>query len=223
MEIRENRRTSQPFVAGLLCLAIALVLSSCETSSFSGARLQPAGFFDTVVIDAGHGGHDSGARSVFGALEKQLTLDTARRTAALLRQAGLRVVETRTADYFVPLDTRIATANRLSHVAFVSIHYNWARRAKAVGIETYYGGPRSSRLAANIQRETLRAYHTKNRGVKFNRYYVLRNSLRPAVLCELGFVSNAAENRTLQNAATRQSLAEAIARGILAEKAGRTP
>jgi N-acetylmuramoyl-L-alanine amidase len=222
MEIRVNRQSNVSFSAALLCLAIAL-LTSCETTSLSRERLQPAGFFDTVVLDAGHGGHDTGARAVSKAAEKHLNLDTARRTATLLRQAGLRVVETRTEDYFVPLDTRVRMANNIPNAAFVSIHYNWAKRSKATGIETYYGGPRSSRLAANIQRETLRAYRTKNRGVKFHRYYVLRNSIRPAVLCELGFVSNATENRTLQNAATRQQLAEAIARGILAEKAGRTP
>jgi N-acetylmuramoyl-L-alanine amidase len=78
-------------------------------------------------------------------------------------------------------------------------------------------------LAANIQKEIIRAYRTNNRGVKPGRFYVLRNNKRPAVLVELGFLSNPSENAALQNSYTRQKLAEAVARGILAEKSGRIP
>jgi N-acetylmuramoyl-L-alanine amidase len=205
-----------------MCLVF---LSGCETTepgSFSGS-LQPAGFFDTVVIDAGHGGHDPGARPVKGLREKELALDTSRRVAAILRKSGLRVIETRTGDYFVTLDRRAAISNRSRNTVFVSIHYNWARRWRAAGVETFFCGPRSSRLAANIQREILRPYGAKDRGVKFRKFYVLRNNKRPAVLVELGFLSNPAENAKVQSAATRQRLAEAVARGILAEKSGRTP
>lgn len=212
--------------AGLLAGVVVLFfLSGCETpdsSSFRG-RLQPSGFFDTVVIDAGHGGHDPGARPVKGLREKELALDTSRRIAAILRQSGLRVVETRTGDYFVPLDRRTAVSNRLRNAVFVSIHYNWARRWRAAGVETFFCGPRSSRLAANIQREILRPHGAKDRGIKFRQFYVLRNNKRPAVLVELGFLSNPAENGLVQKASTRQRLAEAVARGILAEKNGRNP
>lgn len=209
-------------VAGFLILVF---LSGCETpdaSSFSG-RLQPAGFFDTVVIDAGHGGHDSGARAVSGLREKHLALDTSRRIASILRQSGLKVIETRTGDYFVTLDRRTAISNRTRNTVFVSIHYNWARRSKASGVETFFCGSRSSRLAANIQREILRPHRAKDRGIKFRQLYVLRNNKRPAVLVELGFLSNPAENSKVQSASMRQRLAEAVARGILAERSGRSP
>jgi N-acetylmuramoyl-L-alanine amidase len=205
--------------------ALAVLLAGCEStdsSEFRG-RLQPAGFFDTVVIDAGHGGHDPGARAVRGLSEKHLVLDTSRRIAAILRQSGLRVIETRTGDYFVTLDKRVAISNRTRNTVFVSIHYNWARRSKASGVETFFCGSRSSRLAANIQREIRRPYGAIDRGVKFRKFYVLRNNKRPAVLVELGFLSNPAENKKVQNAAMRQRLAEAVARGILAERAGRNP
>ena len=212
-------------MAALLALLCAVLLSGCETpqpSTFSG-RLQSAGFFDTVIIDAGHGGVDPGARPVRGSHEKHLALDTSRRLAAILRQSGLRVIETRTGDYFVPLDKRVAISNRSRNTVFVSIHYNWARRWKAAGVETFFCAPGSSRLAANIQREILRPYGAKDRGIKFRKFYVLRNNKRPSVLVELGFLSNPAENNKVQNASTRQRLAEAVARGILAEKSGRTP
>ena len=209
----------------LFCILAILFLIGCETSRSFRAPLglQSAGFFDTVVIDAGHGGHDSGAKAVSGAPEKQLALDTSRRLSRLLKESGLRVVETRTSDYFVPLDKRVSVSNKLRNAVFVSIHYNLVRRAKPSGVETFYHGQRSSRLAANIQGEVLKSSGAINRGVKRRGFYVLKNNKRPAVLCELGFVSNPSENRKIQSASTRQRLAESVARGILAEKAGRNP
>jgi N-acetylmuramoyl-L-alanine amidase len=207
-----------------LALLVLLVLAGCETLVETDyGRLQPAGFFNTVVIDAGHGGHDRGARAYTGRHEKDLVLDTSRRLARILRASGLRVVETRTGDYFVPLGKRVEKLNRMRNAIFVSIHYNWAKRSSARGIETFYHSSRSSRLAANIQDEMIRVYRTPNRGIKNRGFYVLRNSRRPAVLLELGFLSNKAENAIVQRSSTRQRLAEAIARGILAERAGRNP
>jgi N-acetylmuramoyl-L-alanine amidase len=206
-----------------IALLVCLLFSSCETASPYRGRLSGAGFFDTVIIDAGHGGQDPGARAVKGNREKVLALDVSRRVSRILRNSGLRVVETRTGDYFVTLDNRVATSNRTRNAVFVSIHLNWARRSKASGAETFFYSGRSSRLAANIQKEIIRAYRTNNRGVKPGRFYVLRNNKRPAVLVELGFLSNPSENAALQNSYTRQKLAEAVARGILAEKSGRIP
>lgn len=209
----------------VLCAVAALLFSGCQSSQSFRAPggLRSAGHFDTVVIDAGHGGHDAGARAVSGSSEKHLALDTARRLSRTLRASGLRVVETRNADYFVTLDKRVAVSNRSRNVVFVSIHYNWVKRSKPSGIETFFYSQHSSRLAANIQREVLKTSSALNRGVKRRGFYVLKNNKRPAVLCELGFVSNPSENRKIQSAATRQRLAEAVARGILAEKAGRNP
>ena len=204
----------------ILGLLSCLFLSACGTLS---SHRTGTGFFDTVVIDAGHGGHDPGARAVKGNHEKVLALDISLRVSRILRASGLRVVETRTGDYFVPLDQRVSISNRSRDSVFVSIHLNWARRSRASGVETFFYSSRSSRLAANIQREIVRPYGAKNRGIKPGRYYVLRKNKRPAVLVELGFVSNSNENNSLQKSAIRQKLAEAVARGILAEKNGRFP
>lgn len=224
----ETNRANRPFArlqALVACVLAIFLLSGCQTTeTFRAPRgLQATGEFNTVVIDAGHGGHDSGAKSVKGAPEKQLTLDTARRVSRILRSSGLRVVETRSGDYFIPLDQRVARSNSLRNVVFVSIHYNWVKKSKPSGVETFFYSPRSSRLAANIQREVVKSSRSLNRGIKQRGLYVLKNNRRPAALCELGFVSNPSENRNLQTAAGRQRLAEAVARGILAEKAGRNP
>jgi len=208
------------FLRLLAGLAVTL-LAACAGPG--GSYGPGAGVFDTVIVDAGHGGHDTGARAVSGQREKYLALDTSRKLAAILRSKGLRVIETRTADTFIPLSRRAEIANRTGGAIFVSIHYNWTRRTAARGLEVYYYSPRSRRLAANIQSQIRRAYPTENRGIKTARFYVLRNNKRPAVLCELGFLSNPADNRYAQNPTYRKRLAERIADGILAERAGAAP
>jgi N-acetylmuramoyl-L-alanine amidase len=94
--------------------------------------------FDTVVIDAGHGGDDEGAKGPRGALEKDVVLDVASRLATRLRGRGQRVVMTRESDAFVPLERRTAIANDARGDLFVSIHANAARDREAHGIETYF-------------------------------------------------------------------------------------
>jgi N-acetylmuramoyl-L-alanine amidase len=94
--------------------------------------------FDTVVIDAGHGGEDEGARGPRGALEKDVVLDVASRLATQLRSRGLRVVLTRDSDHFIPLERRTAIANDARGDLFVSIHANAARDREAHGVETYF-------------------------------------------------------------------------------------
>jgi N-acetylmuramoyl-L-alanine amidase len=194
-------------IIGSAILAIAVVfLTGCAGTSGVGR-------FRTVVLDAGHGGIDKGARGVDGSLEKKYALDTAKRVERGLKRAGYRVVMTRKSDYFVPLPTRAAISNRQRGAVFVSIHYNWARNSGAQGTETFYHSSRSYPLAANIQRELSR--HSNNRGVKRARFHVLRNNVRPAVLVEGGFLSNSAEARKVRSPFYRQRLADAIVRGIV--------
>ena len=194
-------------ILGAAILALAVVfLTGC-------AGTGGVGRFRTVVVDAGHGGIDKGARGVDGSLEKKYALDTAKRVEKGLRRAGYRVIMTRRGDYFVTLPKRAAISNRQRGAVFVSIHYNWARNSGANGTETFYHSSRSYPLAANIQRELSR--HSNNRGVKRARFHVLRNNARPAVLVEGGFLSNASEARKVRSPFYRQRLADAIVRGII--------
>lgn len=209
------------FAAVMACGLAAVLLTGCE--SIGGNYGPGAGIFDTVIVDAGHGGHDRGAKSCSGAPEKALTLDTARRLAVELRRSGLNVVETRPDDRFVTLGRRVSISNSSSRAVFVSVHYNWTQRRAAEGIEIYFNSRRSMRLAANILKESLRAYPTRNRGIKNRGFYVLRKNRRPAVLCELGFVSNPGDNQSIQSPSVRQRLAARVAAGVLAEQAGRRP
>lgn len=197
-----------PGVLALALLAVLLV---------SGA----ARAFDTVILDAGHGDHDRGA-SIGYVYEKHLCLDTARRVERLLKQAGFRVIMTRSTDVFIPLQQRADYGNSRSNAIFVSIHYNYSRGGTGHGVETFYHFDRSYTLAAYIQAYLLQSTGLTNRGVKHASYFVIRKTTRnPAVLVECGFVSNSAERAKMMDGAFRARIAEGIAQGIVAYKRAR--
>lgn len=177
--------------------------------------------FDTVILDAGHGDHDRGA-SVGYVYEKHLCLDTARRVERLLKQAGLKVVMTRSTDEFITLQNRANAGNSRRNAIFVSIHYNYSRGGAGHGIETFYHYDKSYLLAAYIQAYLLKSTGLTNRGVKHANYFVIRKTDRnPAVLVECGFVSNPEERAKMMNGAFRAKIAEGIAQGIVGYKRSR--
>ena len=169
----------------------------------------------TVVIDAGHGGHDRGGVPGDRYAEKIYTLDVARRLGANLREAGYRVVMTRNGDYFVSLGQRCAIANSRRNAIFMCIHFNSAPREGANGIETYYYTRQSAGFAAAVHSRVVRAAGTEDRHIRTRGYYVLRNTRVPAVLAECGFLTNRSEGgRIAGSGAYRQRLADALASGI---------
>src|SRR5437763_1485487 len=117
----------------------------------------------TVVIDAGHGGHDRGGVPGQRISEKDKTLDVAQRLKRILQARGYRVVMTRDSDVFVALGTRVAIANSYRDAVFVSIHFNCASRVAANGIETYYYRGDSASLAASIHRNVVSSAPSENR------------------------------------------------------------
>ena len=180
----------------------------CLSASAAWAR-------PTVVIDAGHGGHDRGGVPGMRYAEKIYTLDVARRLEARLRSMGYRTVMTRSGDYFVGLDARCWVANSRSGSIFVSVHFNSAPREGANGIETYYYSGKSGSLAAAVHRNVVRAAGTEDRRVRTRGFYVIRNTRVPAILVECGFLTNRSEGgRIAGSGGYRQRLADAIAAGI---------
>jgi len=167
---------------------------------------------DTIVIDAGHGGHDRGGGPGQRIPEKPYTLDVALRLRARLREAGFRTVMTRDGDYFVGLRERCQIANSQGDAVFVSVHFNSAPREGASGIETYYYSGRSASLAAALHSAVVRNLGAEDRRVRVRGYYVLRHTEIPAVLVEGGFLTNYAEGgRISGSTAYRQRLADTIA------------
>ena len=168
----------------------------------------------TVVIDAGHGGHDRGGIPGQRIAEKDMTLDVAQRLRNVLAANGYRVVMTRDSDVFVPLATRVAIANSYRNGIFVCVHFNATNRMGAGGIETYFYGRDSLALASAVHYYVAGGAPSANRGVRRRGYYVLRKTNVPAVLVECGFLTNPTEGAYAQTASYRQKLAEEIAAGV---------
>ena len=196
--------------AGLLITGLSSASHAARSSSSSGRDSSPI----TVVIDAGHGGHDRGGIPGQRIAEKDMTLDVALRLRNVLSANGYRVVMTRSSDVFVPLGGRVAIANSYRNAVFVCIHFNATGRSGASGIETYFYSRDSLPLASAIHYYVTGGAPSANRGVRRRGYYVLRKTAIPAVLVECGFLTNPTEAAYAQSAGYRQKLAHDIAAGI---------
>jgi N-acetylmuramoyl-L-alanine amidase len=186
---------------------IFLTLLACGISGLNAAD------FRTVVIDAGHGGHDVGGQ--WGRVyEKHLALDTAVRLEKHLKRMGYRTVMTRRGDYFLTLPQRCQIANRYRNAIFVSVHFNYTWKQDVSGLETFYFNNEGQKIANHVQNRMIRYTRSVDRNEKFSRFYVIRNTKMPSILVEGGFVSNEAERNRMKSGRFREALARAIADGI---------
>ena len=209
-----------------------------------------------IVIDPGHGGDDTGAKSPDGLTEKELTLAIARRLARILESRGHAVRLTRDGDQSRALTDRTALANRLEAPVFVSLHANASTFSSVSGAETYYmsldgasdeaaaatadlenlagGSPderspldlilwdlaqaevlnESAEFALAVQGRLNARLGSRDRGVKQAPFVVLTGATMPAILVEVGFLSNTSEAQRLIQPDYQQQLAEAVAAGI---------
>ena len=201
----------------LFALAAAALLSGCATTVKDTSRT-----FTTVVIDAGHGGHDNGATSRWAGREKDATLEVARRLEPKLRAAGFRTVMTRSSDRFIPLDKRARISNSQGNAVFVSIHFNDTRKRSISGTEVYYRSSCSRQIARKILDEIDALPGATSRGVKTANFRVLRRNHYPAVLVECGFLSNPSEGSRCATSAYRERLAGAIATALVEQRHGKS-
>lgn len=169
----------------------------------------------TIVLDAGHGGSDPGAVNG-GRLEKDDNLRLALAVQERLQAPGQRVVMTRSTDVFVPLSERSAISNRNNADIFVSIHRNAATTPVANGVENFViinPSPIETQYAQTVLNEVVSAGVQSNRGVRQGNFAVLRNTLAPAMLLEMGFITNERDNQLFDQ--NFNAYADAIARGIV--------
>ena len=224
-----------------------------------GAAAQP---LRLIVLDAGHGGHDSGATGPTGVQEKEVVLDVTRRVARMMEESGfgIKVVLSRSADVFVPLRDRTNFANKQRADLFVSIHANAHPRSVSEGVETYFLSSEasdtearqtaaiengavqlespaarqktdairsilwdlaqsefqqeSSFLAETVLDSMTRSLRLVNRGVKQAGFFVLGGAAMPAILIEIGFLTNPKEERKLATPEYREATARAIFAGL---------
>ena len=172
-----------------------------------------------VVIDPGHGGPDPGAVGIANLRETDVVLDVGLQVAQLLQAKGVQVLMTRTSEVDVDLPPRAALANSSGADLFLSIHANALSmtRPDVNGIETFYfESPRARALAQAVQDEVLAVSPgSPDRGARTARFYVIRRTVMPSALVELGFVTGQLDSPRLADPAHRRRLALAISRGLL--------
>jgi len=184
----------------------------------SGLPDVPSGRY-TVVIDPGHGGPDPGAVGINGLRETDVVLDVSLQVAQLLQAKGVKVLLTRTSEVDVDLPPRVALANNSRADLFLSIHANALSldRPDVNGIETFYfENSRSRALAQAVQDQMLAVSPgSPDRGARPGRFFVIRRTVMPSALAEMGFVTGSLDSPRLADPLFRRRLAVAIANGLL--------
>lgn len=210
------------WVAGWYVSVIPADSGSGEGGSGEAGNVDPNAplLGKVIVIDPGHGGSSSGAIGPSGLMEKHVVMDVASRLAAKLSDAGATVILTRKGDWAVSLEGRVNMAHSANADLFVSVHANAHLNKSVGGTETYYymgkaTSAASYQAAILIQNELVKALGLRNIGVKHGNFHVIRETRMPAVLVELAFLSNPAEEALLKTAEFRESSAQAIFTGIL--------
>ncbi len=166
-----------------------------------------------VVIDPGHGGSDVGAtrNNIY---EKDITLDVAKRVENLLIKKGYIVQMTRNDDKTVSLQERVDFSENIEPDIFVSIHVNSSNSDSPSGIETHYYKDNSLLLAKCIHASMLNNISANDRGLFKSKFYVINHTTAPAILVEMGFISNPLERSQIVSESRKNATAKAIAEGI---------
>ena len=170
-----------------------------------------------VIIDAGHGGSDGG--TVSGKIiEKDINLSVALKLKTILEDNNIEVILTRNSDEKMSLAQRTSVANDSNADFFISLHCNYYEDdAQIAGLECYYNSPdatESKAYAESIIHAVSLSNDIKTRDAKTENYYVLRNTQIPAVLVEMGFLSNYSESQKLLSDDYQEILAQRMAEGI---------
>ena len=170
-----------------------------------------------VIIDAGHGGSDGG--TVSGKIiEKDINLSVALKLKTILEDNNIEVILTRNSDEKMSLAQRTSVANDSNADFFISLHCNYYEDdAQIAGLECYYNSPdatESKAYAESIIHAVSLSNDVKTRYAKTENYYVLRNTQIPAVLVEMGFLSNYSESQKLLSDDYQEILAQRMAEGI---------
>jgi N-acetylmuramoyl-L-alanine amidase len=206
-------------ISPVLAIGSLILLGACATTPRAAVK-NTSKTFTTVVVDAGHGGKDSGAYRRYGPPEKMITLDVARRLDRKLRESQVKTVMTRSSDVFIPLNDRVAIENAQKNAVFVSIHFNDSRRRGIRGFETYYHSGASFDLGNRIQAKLMTIPNSVNGGVHTANFRVLRLASCPAVLVECGYLSNRSEGNKTRDWEYRELLADRIAEAIVEQRYG---
>ena len=167
----------------------------------------------TVILDPGHGGEDVGALPSDVILEKEYNLETANVIKKKLEEAGATVFLTRQEDIWLELEDRVAFSNSLDADIFISIHHDASSDPTWHGTTTYYFHEDDYDLAVALNQE-ISQLPLQNTGATFGNYQVIRENHHPAVLLELGFLSNPSDLAIVQEESYKDKVAQALVIGL---------
>lgn len=195
---------------------VAFVNTATNPGASSGPIIVPRAPSETVIVlDAGHGGSDPGAqRSDIN--EKDITMAIINKLKKVLEQKGARIVLTRSDDTFVSLEERVRITNQVNPNLFLSVHINSLQSiSDAHGIETYYQTDRSLPLAVRVHDSLVSGLGAPDRSVRKARFYVINHTPVPAILAEVGYITNKTERDRLISSEYQIKIANALARGVM--------
>ncbi len=167
-----------------------------------------------IVLDPGHGGGDCGAIRE-NITEKEITLDISKRVQEILEKQGYTVYMTRNDDSTVSLQERVEFSENLKPDIFVSIHVNSSEKPAINGLETHYYRQESLSLAQTVHSSLISNIKANNRGLFKSKFYVINHTTAPAILVEIGFLSNTEERAELTGEKRKKVTAKAIAEGVI--------
>jgi len=196
------------FYKKIFLLCLLLFALNCQTTL--------AATYSHVIIDAGHGGKDNGAKW-HGVKEKDLNLQVAKTLQKALKKRGIKTTMTRSSDKYLTLQERADIANAISEKSrplYLCLHFNAHRNQSIRGIEAFYYSEKGRVLARRFLKKISRATGLRNRGSKKRPYHVLLLTKCPAVLIECGFISNKKENKKCRSSSFQSQVVEAIAQSI---------
>ncbi len=168
----------------------------------------------TVVIDAGHGGHDEGMK-INGFSEKEIVASIAQKIKKNNNAKNVIIHLTRTDDDFISLQDRAKFINELKPDLVLSLHVNGNKNPEASGVE-FYVSPKSvtyenaKKIAENLNSRFVASNNLKSRGVKDGNFMLLRDTEYPAITVELGFLSNENDRNYLTDDNQQEKIAETI-------------
>lgn len=169
----------------------------------------------TIVLDPGHGGNDQGTAGYRGSIEKDYTLSTTQMLQSKLQEAGATVYLTRESDMYVDLRKRVSIAHQYAADAFISIHYDATEDSSISGFTTYYYHDYQQELAQSVNEGLAKKVTLRDRGAQVGDYLVLRENYQNAILIELGYLSNPAEERVITTEFYREQATLGIYEGII--------
>lgn len=168
----------------------------------------------TVMLDAGHGGSDVGATRE-GINEKDINLELVKELKIYLESKGVKVLTTRDTDFKVALEDRVFKANKSKPDAFISVHVNATKNPNISGVETHWYKPNSIDLAKIVHNNLSLGVDGFDRGIFQSQFYVINHTLMPAVLVEVGFISNCKERCDIMKLERKRMTVKSIGNGIL--------